>query len=178
MRKEEEQALELDTRRRIYRFLEEVPGAHFREVHRRLDIPTSVVEYHLKYLENRDMGVSKMEGRYKRYYIQGRMGSADKGLMSLLRQKVPRHIVMHIALNPGVNHRELTEAVSISPSTLSYHMKKLVSKEVVRQEREGRQNRYWLVDEEGAARALMEYKESFLDEVVDSFTETWLDIHP
>ena len=173
-----EQALELDTRRRIFRLIEEVPGAHFREIHRRLSIPTSVVEYHLKYMESRDMLVFRMEGRYKRYYVEGAMGSADKTLMSLLRQKVPRRIVMEVALNPGVNHRELKTAVGISASTLSYHMKKLAAGGVIRQARQGRQNRYWLEDEEGVARALMTYKEGFMDEVVDSFAEAWLDIHP
>jgi predicted transcriptional regulator len=178
MKEDPREALELDTRKRIYQFLEEVPGAHFREIHRRLEIPTSVVEYHLKYMENRDLVVSRMEGRYKRYYVQGAMGSADKTLLSLLRQKVPRRIVMQVALRPGINHRELTDAIRISPSTLSYHMKKLVSKGVIRQAREGRQNTYWLVDETGVARALMTYKEGFMDEAVDSFTEIWLDIHP
>jgi predicted transcriptional regulator len=173
-----EAALELDTRRRIFEFLEKVPGAHFREIHRRLDIPTSVVEYHLKYMEDRDMLVSRMEGRYKRYYVQGRMGSSDKTLLSMLRQKVPRRIIMHVALNPGVNHRDLTDAVGISPSTLSYHMKKLLGKEVLRQVREGRENRYWVVDEDAVGQALLTYKESFLDEVVDSFAQTWADIHP
>jgi predicted transcriptional regulator len=178
MKDEAEQALELDTRRRIYLLLEEVPGAHFREIHRRLKIPTSVVEYHLKYLENLDMVTFRMEGRYKRYYVSGRLGSADKSLMSLLRQKVPRRIIMFVALNPGVNHRELTRAMEVSPSTLSYHMKKLMSGGIINQMREGRQNLYWLADEEKVIRALMTYREGFMDDVVDAFAETWLDIHP
>ena len=62
-------ALELDSRRKIYEQVEKVPGIHFRELSRRLKIPTGVIEYHLRYLETHELIVSRREGRYKRYFI-------------------------------------------------------------------------------------------------------------
>ncbi len=173
-----EKALELDTRRNIYEHITAVPGTHFREIHRRLSIPTGVVEYHLKYLEDRDLIVARKEGRYKRYYITGSMGSKDKMLMSLLRQKIPRHILMQLLLKPKTTHKELRKLFSISASTLSFHLSKLLKSEVIEQIKSGRENQYIVIDEDAVAKALIRYKKGFVDEVVDEFVDIWMEIHP
>jgi predicted transcriptional regulator len=175
---EAEKALELDTRRLIYEHIELVPGTHFREIHRRLKIPTGVVEYHLKYLEDRELIVAKKEGRYKRYYIIGTMGSHDKMLLSLLRQKIPRHIIMHLLLNPRTTHKELRSLFGISASTLSFHLSKLLKNEIIEQKKSGRENEYIVIDDEAIAKALVRFKKGFVDVVVDEFVETWMEIHP
>jgi predicted transcriptional regulator len=175
---EAEKALELDTRRIIYDHISAVPGTHFREVHRRLKIPTGVVEYHLKYLEDRDLIVSKKEGRYKRYYITGTLGSQDKMLMSLLRQKIPRHILMQLLLQPRTTHKELRSLFSISASTLSFHLSKLLKNEIIQQIKSGRENEYIVIDEEMVAKALIRFKKGFVDDMVDEFVDIWMEIHP
>lgn len=175
---EAEKALELESRRNIYDHISAVPGTHFREIHRRLKIPTGVVEYHLRYLEDRDLIVAKKEGRYKRYYITGTLGSQDKMLLSLLRQKFPRHILMHLLLNPHTTHKKLRNLFSISASTLSFHLSKLLKSGVIEQFKSGRENEYIVVDEDAIAKALIRFKKGFVDDVVDEFVDTWMEIHP
>jgi predicted transcriptional regulator len=174
----EEDHLELDTRKRIYHYILDIPGAHFRDIHRKLEIPTGVVEYHLKYLQDKGMISARTEGRYKRYYVEGTIGSRDKDLMALLRQEIPRRIIAHVLLNPGTTHKELRELFEISASTLSFHIKKLVHNNIVTQNRVGRQSEYFIIDEDEVARALISYRKSFLDEVVDNFVDAWSELHP
>jgi predicted transcriptional regulator len=173
----EDEALDLDTRRRIFDFLKTAPGTHFRELERQLSLPTGVIAYHLKYLEDADMIVGKVEGRYKRYYIEGKMGSKDKKLMSVLRQEIPRRILMHLIMNPGSTHKQLKVLFTISPSTLSFHIKKLVDVGAITKIKEGRESFYFVENEEEIAKALISYKRSFLDSVVDSFTNTWMEMN-
>jgi predicted transcriptional regulator len=173
-----EDALELDSRRRIFEQVEKVPGIHFRELSRRLKIPTGVIEYHLRYLETHDLIISRREGRYKRYFVEGKLGSQDKQLLALLRQQMPRRILMHLLLHPKTSHKKLRKEFKISASTLSFHLSKLLGAELINQIKVGRKFQYKVVDSELVARALIRFKGSFIDEVVDDFAKTWMEIHP
>lgn len=173
-----EDALELESRRSIYEQIEAVPGIHLRELHRRLKMPMGVIEYHLRYLEARELIVSRREGRYKRYFIMGKLGSRDKELLALLRQQMPRHILMHLLLHPKTSHKRLRKLFSISASTLSFHLSKLLGADLIIQLKAGRKFQYKVKDEEIIAKALIRFKEGFIDEVVDDFVATWMDIHP
>lgn len=168
--------LELDTRKRIYQLIESTPGIHFREISRRLDIPMGVVEYHIHYLIKRDMIIARKEGRYKRYYTEGKVGSRDKKVLAFLRKDVPRRIIMHIMLNPGARHRDLKSELDVSGSTLSFHIKKMIRKEVIREADDNGTKRFYVVDQEAVSRTLIVYKGSFMDDLVDSFTETWMEM--
>ncbi|UCH89802.1 MAG: winged helix-turn-helix transcriptional regulator [Thermoplasmata archaeon] len=170
--------LELDTRKRIYEYILEVPGAHFRDINRKLGISTGVVEYHLKYLQDKGLVIARTEGRYKRFYVEGTIDSKDKSMMAILRQEIPRRIIAHVLLNPGASHKELRELFNISASTLSFHLSKLTRSGILAQERSGRQNQYRVIDEDEVARALISYRKSFLDEIVDNFVDTWSELHP
>lgn len=171
-------ALELDSRRKIYEQVEKVPGIHFRELSRRLKIPTGVIEYHLRYLETHELIVSRREGRYKRYFIIGKLGSQDKDLLALLRQQMPRRILMHLLLHPKTSHKKLRKEFKISASTLSFHLSKLLDADLIYQLKVGRKFQYVVKSEEIVAKALIRFKEGFIDEVVDDFAKTWMEIHP
>jgi len=174
----EDRSLELESRRKIYEAIEQVPGIHFRELNRRLEIPLGVVEYHLKYLEHHELIVSKRAGRYKRYYVQGKLGSRDKQLMGLLQQQMPRRIIMHLLLHPKTTQKRLRKEFKISASTLSFHISKLLNAELIQTVKLGRKHSYKVSDEELVANALIRFKEGFIDELVDDFVTTWMEIHP
>ena len=91
-----EDPLQLDTRKLIFDLIENSPGIHFREISRRLEIPMGVVEYHINYMLKRDMIVARMEGRYKRYYTEGKIGSKEKRVLAFLRKDVPRAIILFL----------------------------------------------------------------------------------
>jgi len=155
----------------------ETPGVHFREIGRRLDIPMGVVEYHLNYLLKKEMIVARMEGRYKRYYAEGKLGSRDKRVLAFLRQEIPRNILMELLMEPGLRHKELRKRLDISGSTLTFHLKKMIKKGVIEERGKGRSKTYHVQDPDAVSRSLLQYKGSFMDDLVDSFTETWLDMN-
>ena len=169
--------LELDTRKTIYDYITAHPGSHFRALYRGLKLPTGVVDYHLKYMEDKELIVSKKTGGYKRYFIRDSMKSHDKELLGLLRQKIPRDIVIVILLNEGISHGEIRKDFDVSASTFSYHINKIVTQGWIYFEKIGRKKRYYVKDPDEIAKALVVYKKGFADAVVDSFEEAWMDIH-
>ncbi|MBN1540368.1 MAG: winged helix-turn-helix transcriptional regulator [Candidatus Thermoplasmatota archaeon] len=171
-----EDPLQLESRKKIFDLIGTTPGIHFREISRRLDIPMGVVEYHLNYMLKRDMIVARVEGRYKRYYAEGKIGSREKTVLAFLRKDVPRTILMHLMLNPGARHRDLKSELGLSGSTLTFHLKKMIRKGVVVEMRDEGGSGYRVSDPDTVSRTLIIYKRSFMDDLVDSFTETWLDM--
>ncbi len=78
-------ALELETRRRIYRKVSAVPGMYFREIQRTLGLEVGETEYHLSYLERAGLLSVQLEGNRKRYFARGAVDERDRRLLSLLR---------------------------------------------------------------------------------------------
>ena len=170
--------LELDTRKRIYRFVQDFPGAHMREIGRALAIPMGTLEYHLHYLGKADLLTTRQDARYTRYFATGGLSRREKDVLAVLRQKVPRQISAHLLLAPGSSHGELLTKFNLSASTLSFHLKKLVTTGLVAQEKAGRENLYRVIEPDLISRVLIQHRESFLDDVVDRFAEVWLNLEP
>ncbi|HVM46120.1 MAG TPA: helix-turn-helix domain-containing protein [Candidatus Thermoplasmatota archaeon] len=170
--------LELETRRRIYQFLQKRPGAHMREIGRELDIPMGTLEYHLHYLVKANLLNTRQDPRYTRYFATGELSRRDKDILAVLRQKVPRQVAAHLLLAPGSTHGALLEKFALAPSTLSFHLKKLVAAGIVEQRKSGRENLYTVVEPDLVARVLVQHRESFFDDVIDRFAEVWQGLEP
>lgn len=173
-----EDALELGSRRRIHEYLRARPGAYMREMVRGLAMPVGTLEYHLHYLVKHGLLSAREDGRYTRYYVVGDMGRREKDVMALVRQETPRRIATFLLLNPGAPHKDIHAQFPIAPSTLSFHLKKLVGAGIAKVEREGRENRYTVLEPDLVAKVLVTYRESFLDHVVDRFANVWLSLAP
>jgi len=171
-------ALELETRRRIYRKVSAVPGMYFRELQRSLKMEIGEAEYHLAYLEEAGLVSVQMEANRKRYFAKGAMDEKDRKLLSLLRQEVPRRIAMEILLAGRRSFAELLESFGKAKSTLSFHLSKFAESGYLAVERVGKENIYSINEPDAVAKALIAYKETFIDEAVDRFAEAWLELRP
>jgi len=171
-------ALELETRRRIYRKVSAVPGMYFREIQRALGLEVGETEYHLSYLERAGLLSVQLEGNRKRYFARGAVDEKDRRLLSLLRQDVPRKIVMDILLAGKRSFQELLDKFGKAKSTLSFHLSKFSESGYLSVERVGKENVYTLSDPDRVAKALIAYRETFMDEAVDRFAEAWLELRP
>lgn len=149
-----------------------------REIGRDLDIPMGTLEYHLHYLVKSNLLVIRQDPRYTRYFAEGELSRRDKDVLAVLRQKVPRQIAAHLLLAPGSSHGALLAKFALAPSTLSFHIKKLVSAGIVAQQKSGRENLYTVVEPELVARVLVQHRESFFDDVIDRFAEVWQGLEP
>jgi predicted transcriptional regulator len=172
----QEEVLELENRRKIFQLLTKYPGMYLREMEKKLGLAIGVLEYNLNYLEKKEILMSEMEGNRKRYFIREGFSSADKETVGLLRQEIPRRIVIHLMLNPNASFQDVLAQFKISKSTLSFHIKKLTEANIVGAEKDGRATNYRVLDPENTARVILTYKASFLDSVVDRFAEVWGDM--
>ncbi len=166
--------LDIENRRRIYQRVCSHPGEHMRELQRALDMPMGLLGHHLNYLEGHGIVSSKPDRYYKRYY-PSEMGARERTFLSALRQQRPRAIVLHLVLNPGRSHRELVEHFSLSPSTLTFYLKDLEAKGVVRRTKAGRESLFDVEPVDEVVRVLITHRPSFLDTVVDRFLEVWFE---
>ena len=171
--KTKEEALELEARRRIYEYILATPGTHLRGVHRAVALPFGQVLYHLNYLEKLELVVVKKDGKFSRYFVRNLIGRREKEVISVLRHEVPRTVSILLLFYKELSHKQILEHVEVSPSTLSFHLAKMVGAGVVGREQRGRESIYKLVDEPLVTATLLRHRASFRCEVVDRFCEVF-----
>jgi len=165
--------LELDVRRKIYEIVKKFAGCHFREIERKSGLSTGSVSYHLHYLARHGLIKEEKEGNKSHYFPAG-FKSKNIRLLALLRQKSVREILLFILTHDNCGHKEIVQSVGLSPSTVSWHLKKLEENNIVEFTKHGRKTAYHIViDEEEIIHLLITYKKSFLDTMVDRVIEMW-----
>ncbi len=173
LEEKEKKILELEVRKKIYNIVREFAGCHFREIGRKSGLATGSVKYHLDYLAKNGLIVSEKEGNNIRYFPRG-FNSENKKLMSILRQESVRKILLFILTHSNCNHEQIVVYVKLSPSTVTWHLKKLEENNIVGFIRKGRKTFYnILVDKYEIINLLITYKESFFDTLVDNIVEMW-----
>jgi predicted transcriptional regulator len=169
-----QEALFLDTRQRIYNLIEQNPGLHFREVQRRTGLAVGSLQYHLGYLAKKQIIRIEKNGKFTRYYsVAGPQLGESQSTMSLLRQESLRKIMIFLLTKKRANNTRIAEALGLSPSTISWHLDKLVKAGLIEKKRKGRKIFYKVINSEQVASILREYKKSFFDELVDNFVDVW-----
>jgi DNA-binding transcriptional ArsR family regulator len=63
----------------------------------------------------------------------------------------------------------MAQHLGVGPTTLNYHLAKLVEAGLVERRRDGRNSQYRLVDPASVLRLLITHRQSFLDRIVDGF---------
>jgi predicted transcriptional regulator len=169
-----DEVLENDKRRKIYEIIEKNPGIHLRELQRILQMPVATIEYHLGYMTRRRIIYNEADEHLKRYYTQP-LNSEDKKLLSALRQKKLREIVLVILSSQKAKYQFLADCFKLPHSTLSLYLKYLVDRGVLDREKVGYENIYTVHDEDRVARVLVSYKSSFMDTLVDRTLATWME---
>ena len=165
--------LELETRRKIYDLIIQNPGIHFSKISQILKMRTSLVEYHLLFLEKHDIINSDKETGYKRYNIKGQIGVKDKKYLFILRQKTVLEIILFLLKNDVSPHKIILENVNVSASTLSYHLNKLLKKDIVELNRYGKDKGYTIRNKDELISILIQYKPY---KILDGFEDIWTDL--
>ena len=171
---EAKEALALGVRNKIYKVVEGAPGLHFREIQRRTNLAIGSLQYHLEYLQKKHLLRSEREGKFVRYYaIRAPDLGADTQLMNLLRQQSIRRIALFLLTRKRASNAAIAAAIGVSPSTASWHIDKLIKTNIVTKKRRGRKCSFYLVEPDRVRNLILNYRKSFLDELVDGFAEIW-----
>ena len=117
--------LELELRKKIHDFIRKNPGLHMRELSRRLNIPKTTLLHHLKFMRKQELiTINEIDG-YQRIYVTKINGTKEKEILNLLRQKIPRQILLYLVIKTHCSQKELCDALEKSPAVISYHLNKL-----------------------------------------------------
>ena len=164
---------ELQTRRKITDLISKNPGLHLSKIANLLNFRISLVEYHLSYLEKNGVIAGIKEKGFKRYYTKGEIGVEDKKLLSLLRQEIPLRIVIFLLKNPFSQHKDILENIDVAPSTLTYHIKKLMKIGIIDIKAYDAGKGYVIDDNKRIIKLIVRYKPY---SVIESFKDVWVDL--
>ena len=165
--------LELENRRKAYELVKKYSGCHFRELERKSNLPAGVLKYHLDFLNRHEIIRQEKDGNNMRYF-PATIQLENTKLLSLLRRDSIRKIILFILVNKNPHHEDIASFVHLSPSTVSWHIKKLLKNNIISQMKEGRKTVYrLLIEEDKIIKTLILYKESFLDSLVNKTIEMW-----
>ncbi|WMW26272.1 winged helix-turn-helix transcriptional regulator [Methanolobus sediminis] len=166
--------LELETRKRIFETIRSSPGIHLRELERSLGIAVGSLQYHLHYMQKKNIISAQKDEQFLRYFVRDKeLSENDRLVMSFLRKKACRHILITLMENPDLNNKDISSAIGLSPSTVSWHLNKLVASGVVNKIINGRESNFEVINPEEITELIITYKSSFFDRMLDNFIEMW-----
>jgi len=123
--------LNLEARNKIYNFISKNPGLHVREISRRINIPVSTLNYHIRYLKKIDLIEEEPCEKYKRIYAAEKISTKDKKILNLFRKKIPCRIFLHLIFAQRFSQKELSRELEIPPQKVSYYLKKMIDMEII-----------------------------------------------
>jgi len=172
-----EKALELPTRKKLYREIKKAPGIHFRELKRRTGFAIGALQYHLDVMEKASLVRKHKQGKFIRYFlVQGEHSESEKITLSLLREESVRKIMLLLIEKKRATNRQLARFLDLAPSTISFHVQKLLKAGIVEKRRTPKRTFFVLLNPNESKALLINYRKSFLDSLVDSFVEMWEEI--
>jgi Mn-dependent DtxR family transcriptional regulator len=130
---EKSNLLYLETRQNIYNLISHNPGLHLRKISRKLHMPLSTLEYHIRFLIKHKLISFSKKGRYQRFYTLEPSSYKYKKILDLLRKDTSRNVILLIMHNTVASRREISEELELHPNTVSNILKKLIDMEIIEQ---------------------------------------------
>ncbi|HVL86943.1 MAG TPA: winged helix-turn-helix transcriptional regulator [Candidatus Thermoplasmatota archaeon] len=131
------------------RLLSEVrgdPGVDATELKRRTGLAWGTIVYHLSVLERERLVSSLREGRHRRFFPQGEIDHGLREPLAVLRNERASHVLSAIRGAPGLAQKDLSRATGLTPSTVHWHVERLLDAGLVWRRHEGRQVSYYPTD--------------------------------
>jgi DNA-binding transcriptional ArsR family regulator len=75
---------------------------------------------------------SKFDRKNKRFYVSDQVGIKDQDIIALLRQEIPFKILLYLIYPGAFSEADLAKDFKIHPSTIYFHVKKLLEKEIIK----------------------------------------------
>jgi len=120
----------------ILNLITEDPGITLSSITRQLNLKPGTATHHIRILEREEYIKSKKTGKFRRYY---RVGIKATGF-----NEIQDNILLNVEQNPGISQSEIARELNLSRQLINYHMKDLVSLEVIKIEKIGNKNNCFL----------------------------------
>ncbi|MFN4336821.1 MAG: winged helix-turn-helix transcriptional regulator [Candidatus Nitrosocaldus sp.] len=149
------------------------PGIRYRELLRLLGLTNGVLSYHLYRLESEQMIRIDRDKGMTRYYVSDVEYNEAK-ILGMLRIPTTRRIVSYMLENDGSSTLdELAFMLGKAPSTIFWHMKRLVEKGLV----DKYDYKYVLRNKHLIAGIFARYREQLIEKVADNYTDIMEDLN-
>jgi predicted transcriptional regulator len=133
-------------RNRIFEYVKENPGKHYRGILKDLNLPMGVLSYHINRLEKAHFLTSRQDGMYRRFYIPG-----PKAEMRFVLSDVQRSILNVIRDNKGISQAKIAKEIGVSRMVVNYHVNILDRAGLIFVESRGRESACFIKGPEPAA---------------------------
>jgi DNA-binding transcriptional ArsR family regulator len=174
---------ELKARQKIYDYIDKNPGLHFREIARKVNMPYSTFRYHINYMIKHGILSHEFNNGYTRYFVVKNMGRNEKRIINILREPVPRNIILLLILWPyssateimrfGIKwHNHQTKIgfhLDKHYTTLNFHLKKLVDEDILHSIQDGPEVRYIVNNPLEIINVIRKYEKSLLKEASGTY---------
>ncbi len=128
-------------RRRIYDYIKENPGQHYRAILNDLELAMGVLTYHLNRLEKGEYLRSRQDGMYRRFFVTGR-----KTEVRFFLSDIQESILATIRENQGISQSKIAERISVSRKVVNYHVSILDQAGLIYMESQGRETACYAVE--------------------------------
>lgn len=127
--------IEHDGRERLHDLVHREPGIHLSALSQTADIPLSTARYHLRVLEREGL-ITGTRIRGRRRYLPPDVQSAE--LAAALAEPATSAVLQSLVADGPASVTELAGRLDRDPSTVSHHLDRLESDELIVRERDGR----------------------------------------
>lgn len=155
---------------KLLKHIDEYPGIRYRELSRLTDLVNGVLTYHLSLLERSNhIRVNRSKAKTTRYYPIN-ITPEESEVIGYIRNEPVRRIISFILEHNICTFNEIIDYTNKAPSTISWHLKKLKDAGIISVQY-GQYQLYRVTNREVVAEILYKYRQSFVEQVVDNYTE-------
>jgi DNA-binding transcriptional ArsR family regulator len=154
----------------LMKHIEQTPGIRYRELLRLTGLVNGVLTYHLAALERANVIKVNRESRMTRYYPVS-VSDQESAILKFIRHEPIRQILLFILEHDMCTFNEIVDHTRKAPSTVSSHLKRLREAGVVLIRHGEYHQLYRVAERDLVAEMLSKYTTSFVDKVVDNYSE-------
>jgi DNA-binding transcriptional ArsR family regulator len=125
------------TRAEIYNFINANPGIQFRGICGGLGLSIGVVQFHIAQLQRCGLITSFRRGRYKRFFVAGKLSLREMEAIATMRLNTVRDILKTLLAGKSVTHHDLAVRLKISSQGLTWQINRLHETGLIEEKRSG-----------------------------------------
>ncbi|MDK2948287.1 MAG: hypothetical protein PWQ63_1447 [Methanolobus sp.] len=127
----------------VFNTIKFMPGISFSEIVRESGINRGTLRYHITIMEKEKLIEShKIKGKLSFFSNDKKYNEKEKTLISTLKNDINYKIIDEISKCHSLNNNSLADKLGVSPSTASWHVKKIRDMGVIEVNKEGKNNVY------------------------------------
>ena len=135
----------IDNEIRIFTYIGEHPGCYLRQIKTDVGLAMGTTQYHLNQLIRAKKITSMRKGLRKFYFVSGVLyGPGGVNIIQVLSQETAREILFYIIEKKNPTQSDLIKRLGITGASTSWHIKRLLTLNLISESRTGKFKRYSL----------------------------------